>query len=87
LFLDEQSNHTLTHPHPNFGTQNQKFCGSKNPMVLGKVLGNLSWATKAVKYGQAHLRDLRVLYITESRRLKGNLLQLTSLSPGAIKDL
>ncbi len=56
-------------------------------MVLGKVLGNLSWATKAVKYGQAHLRDLRVLYITESRRLKGNLLQLTSLSPGAIKDL
>lgn len=56
-------------------------------MVLGKVLGNISWATKAVKYGQAHLRDLRVLYITESRRLKGNLQQLTSLSQGANKVL
>ncbi|KZS07400.1 Uncharacterized protein APZ42_028944 [Daphnia magna] len=54
---------------------------------LASLLGNLNWATQAVRYAQAHFRSLQALYLKGLRSAEGNLQASITITPNAKNDL
>lgn len=54
---------------------------------MARILGNMNWAAAAVKYAQAHYRNLQRFHISYSRKAKGNLDASFFLSSEEQKDL
>lgn len=54
---------------------------------LASIMEHFSWAIPTIPFAQAHYRNLQRFYITESRRLSGNLDRMVSPPLSSKPDL
>jgi hypothetical protein len=55
--------------------------------TVASILWNFTWAIPTIPFAQSHYRSMQNFYITESKRVGGNLKVKCTLSPGSILDL
>ena len=55
--------------------------------TVASILGNFTWAIPTIPFAQSHYRSMQHFYITESKRVGGDLKVKCTLSPGSIMDL
>lgn len=61
--------------------------GKYSLRALAKILGNLNWATYAVRFAPAHYRHLQALLISASKNNNDDLDVIVSLDSAALSDL
>ena len=54
---------------------------------VASILGNFTWAIPTIPFEQSHYRSMQNFYITESKRVGGDLNVKCTLSSGSVLDL
>jgi hypothetical protein len=54
---------------------------------VASILGNFTWAIPTIPFAQSHYRSMQNFYITESKRVGGDLNVKCTLSSGSVLDL